>query len=264
MTARQVAASPTVVRVGCGHWSNPNKDYLNVQHDDMLAPKRQREIGECLARLKRFGATKVALEVMADRADELNEDYRRYRTGAFALTANERHQLGFRLAAELGHDRIYAINWHDLTRTIGWDDAFAFARAHDQLDLIGLGADHERDRRRAMDDERARTRALTVLDMLREANDPENLRQSHRTYADLMRVGADDDYVGADDDYVGADVVGRWYERNMKMFVNLGRLTDAADDRILVVVGAGHVPLLSPFVEGSGRYALESVRTYLD
>lgn len=194
---------------------------------------------------------------MADRADELNEDHRRCRAGALAPTANERHQLGFRLAAELGHDRVYAIDWHDLTRTIGGDDAFTFARAHDQLDLIGQGAEDERDRRRAMDDESARLRTHSVLDLLREVNDPENRRQGHRFSVGLMGVGAGDCYVGA-------DVVGRWYERNMKMFVNLGRITDSADDRSLVVVGAGHVPLLSHFVEGSGRYALESVRAYLD
>src|SRR5215213_9269315 len=86
-----LVARPTVLLLGTGHWANPNRDYVNVRHDDMLAPRRQDEIRDCLARLKRFGPTKVALEVAAGRDEALNEDYRRYRAGDFALTADELH-----------------------------------------------------------------------------------------------------------------------------------------------------------------------------
>ena len=246
----------TVLLLGCGHWSNPNLDRLNIEHDDMLAPTRQREIEECLERLGRFRPTKVALEVVADRADELNEEYRRYRVGALALTANERHQLGFRLAAALDHDRVYGIDWHDLRRAIEWEAPFAFAREHDQLDLVGSAAWKPSAVQRAMDEESERLRTLTVRDMLLHFNDPETLWRNHRLYAGLMRVGEGDRYVGA-------DVVCRWYERNMKIFVNLTRITDPYDDRVVVVIGAGHVYLLRHFVEGSGLYALEPAAAYL-
>ncbi len=35
------------------------------------------------------------------------------------------------------------------------------------------------------------------------------------------------------------------------------------EDRVVVVIGAGHVPLLSHVIEASGRYTLESAVTYL-
>lgn len=35
-----------------------------------------------------------------------------------------------------------------------------------------------------------------------------------------------------------------WHNRNLRMFSNIQRLASAPDDRLLVVVGAGHVPIL--------------------
>ena len=113
------ASLPTVLLLGVPHLANRNRDVFNVQFDDMLGPRRQREIGECAERLARFRPTKMALEVVTDRDDALNEDYRGYRAGAGALTADEVHQFGFRIAADLGHERVYAINWNEGTGDLG-------------------------------------------------------------------------------------------------------------------------------------------------
>ena len=69
--------------------------------------------------------------------------------------------------------------------------------------------------------------------------------------------------IGSSEDYVGADWVAGWYERNLKIFVNLTRIVNAPEDRILVIYGAGHLPLLTQFVRDSGLFSLESVATYL-
>lgn len=53
--------------------------------------------------------------------------------------------------------------------------------------------------------------------------------------------------IGSSDDYVGADVILRWYERNIKIFVNVARLASESSDRILVLIGGGHLPLLTHF-----------------
>lgn len=241
---------PTVLILGTGHLDNPNRDRLNVRYDDMLAPRRQREIRECVERLKRFRPTKVALEVVPEQANELNEQYRRYRAGARALTANERQQFGFRLAAELDHAGVYAIDWQGI---MGWDRALSFAREHDQSARL----DEQMARaERANHDLNARLTTMSVLDMLRDANDPANNQRDHHWYMLLALVGEGEQYVGA-------DVVGNWYGRNLKIFVNLTRITTTPDDRILIVIGAGHLPLLAHFVQGSGLYTLEATAPYL-
>jgi hypothetical protein len=194
---------------------------------------------------------------MASADDALNEDYRCYRGGGLALTANERHQLGFRLAAMIGHERVHAIDWHDEDHEIGWDTAIDFAREHGQHQLISFVTDLEQQSDEGRIAERERLRSMSVREHLLEMNDPAIGADGHRIYMDLARVGAGPDYVGA-------DVILRWYERNMKIFVNIARLATSPDDRILVVIGSGHLPLLTHFAAGSGRFELVTPDQYLN
>src|SRR6476620_619731 len=53
---------PEVLVLGTYHMSNPGRDVFNMKSDDVLAPKRQREITELIEVLKKFQPTKVAME----------------------------------------------------------------------------------------------------------------------------------------------------------------------------------------------------------
>jgi hypothetical protein len=246
----RTSGKPAVLLLGTGHWANPGRDMLNVRYDDMLSPRRQAEIQECIERLKRFQPTKIALEALADKSGELNEKYRRYRAGSFSLTASEVHQLGFRLAAELDHNQVYAIDWQG---AIGWDRAFSFARDHEQSARL----DEDLSRlEREINELNARMAETSVLDLLRGDNDPERLERGHQAYMHLALVG--EGY-----EYVGADVISNWYARNLKIFVNLARIAGPPQDRVLVIIGSGHVPLLAHFVQSSGLYTLEPAEHYL-
>lgn len=247
---------PAILLVGTGHWDNPGLDLASVEFDDMLSPRRQREIEDCLGRLADFSPTKVALEVMPNRMEEWNAEYRAYRQGRFTLTENERYQLGFRLAAMANHECIYGIDWHDLERPIGWERAITFARTHGQEDRIAFMTAAEQETGQHREAERERIRRMSVREHLAEVNAPGSVAESHRVYMDLARVGEGPNYVGA-------DVVLRWYERNMMIFANLARIVNAPTDRILVIIGAGHIPLLAHFVESSGRFELHLANAYL-
>ena len=74
-----------------------------------------------------------------------------------------------------------------------------------------------------------------IIDMYRRLNQPEGRRADHQEYLRMARVGLGDQYPGAN--WVGH----LWYTRNLKIFVNLTRITESADDRILLIIGAGHV-----------------------
>jgi hypothetical protein len=183
---------PAILLLGSGRLANHNRDVFNTQFDDMLAPKRQAEICLCVDRLKLFRPTKVALEVSPEHADHLNGEYRRFRFGAFALTAWEGHQLGFRVAAELGHEAVYAIDWNEPVGDPG--TVFSFARAHQPEiyeELIPSG-------QRALDEAQASVATTSVLEMLRRMNSPESPRESHRPYLTMAHVGAGREYVGVD------------------------------------------------------------------
>ncbi len=83
------------------HLDNPGRDYVNPVIDEVLAPQRQQEMVEIVHRL----------EELAERDDEVNEDHGKHLADSFALARSEAHQIGFRLARELGHPKVYAVDW---------------------------------------------------------------------------------------------------------------------------------------------------------
>lgn len=243
---------PTILLVGTGHWGNPGADYKNPEFDDMLAPRHQREIEECVHALGAYAPTALGLEIQRHDEATMNQDYRAYRAGDFPLTTNELHQLGFRLAAAHQHERVHAVDWHHPTQPIGWDDAISFARHHDQQHLITFLDDAQHDSVGEQD----RIEEFSVRELLLESNDMAILMESHNAYMDMVQIGSGDEYIGA-------DVVLRWYERNMKIFVNITHLASSPDDRILVLIGGGHLPLLAHFIDGSGRFTRVEASSYL-
>src|ERR687886_439400 len=93
-------AAPARVEVlvlGVYHMANPGRDIVNMQADDVLAPKRQAEIAEVIAVLKKFQPTKIALEAGFEN-DAISKRYGDYLLGKHELTRNETEQIGFRLA----------------------------------------------------------------------------------------------------------------------------------------------------------------------
>jgi hypothetical protein len=106
--AAQPAKRAEVLVLGVYHMANPGHDIFNMPADDVLAPTRQQEIAALASVLKKFKPTKIALE--NDSQKKMNERYAKYLAGEYALTANEIDQIGLRLAKDLGHTTIYAVD----------------------------------------------------------------------------------------------------------------------------------------------------------
>src|SRR5437879_13867259 len=51
--------------LGVFHMANPGRDMFNLQVDDVLAPRRQKELSDLAEMLKRFQPTKVPVEERA-------------------------------------------------------------------------------------------------------------------------------------------------------------------------------------------------------
>jgi pheromone shutdown protein TraB len=69
--------------------------------------------------------------------------------------------------------------------------------------------------------------------------------------------------VGKGQSYPGVDWLASWYERNLRIFANVLRITESTDERILIVYGSGHVPLLMQYLRESKRYRIEPAGRYL-
>jgi len=233
--------------LGVYHFAG-GSDLNNLELDDHLSPTRQAEIKAVLDRLEAFAPTKIMVELEPEHANAFNARYTAWRDGEAELTANERDQLGMRLAARLGHDRLYAIDHQtgmdfdammDAAQTAGQSGLLAnFQAANAEIQAYIA----------ALEDQ-------TVLQRLRMMNDPANA-DLHAIYLTLAQMGTVDNPVGARE-------MTKWWGRNLVTFARAAQHS-APGDRVLVIYGGGHKYLLDQFFSESREFVLVDAMTVLD
>ena len=168
------------------------------------------------------------------------------------------YQIGFHLARRLGLPGVSAVDadsrsldsaltqeeWQRRRAALArgplsatdWDARFtALYRADDSLKTV-------------------RTLRQTLLYI----NSPERLRAGHGHYlvGDLLN--------GEPGNYLGADgFVSAWYNRNLRIYSNVVRLIRTPEERILLIIGAGHVPILQQLSQSSPVLVLDDLSSVL-
>src|ERR1700679_3655140 len=81
ISQRPAAMRPQLMVVGVAHFDNPSRDVVNTKVDDVLTPKRQKEIAAIVAQLAGFHPTRVAVEWPGTKREKLAARYAAYRAG---------------------------------------------------------------------------------------------------------------------------------------------------------------------------------------
>lgn len=245
----QAQDKPQVMILGTFHLDNPGQDYSNPQVDDVLTERRQRDLEALAEMLARYRPTRIAVEWPTSAEGRLNERYRQYLAGTYTATRDETDQIAYRLAKRLGHERLYAIDWK---KDLDVGAVLQFGAQNGQGELVQAAQAHLG---RIMADFAERQPRSTVAELLLRHNDAEWDRMQG-LYTTLGTIGRDSTYIGAD---MAAD----WYERNLKIFANVARVAAAPEERVLVIIGAGHGPLLRQFVREAGLHELVPLERYV-
>ncbi len=223
--------------LGTFHFKDAGLDGYKPKHDiDILSAARQRQLGDLLDRLEAFAPTRIAVEWKRGDQARLDERYRAYLAGEFEISSNEIYQLGFRLGKRLGHDRLWAVD-AESRRYEPSVDTEKWAKQHDQ----GWIFDHDWHKRfKKLYEWEDRQKTLVPLsDYFLYMNSSERLALGHGHYlVGSFKAGDGTAYPGPD------NLGGWWYVRNLRIFSNLLQLAREADDRVLFIVGAGHVPII--------------------
>ncbi|PKO96850.1 MAG: hypothetical protein CVU12_03715, partial [Bacteroidetes bacterium HGW-Bacteroidetes-7] len=99
-----------------------------------------------------------------------------------------------------------------------------------------------------------------IIDALYEANNPDRIKERLATY--LLHPFKYEENEG---DFAGVDFEsGRWYNRNLRIFRNIQRITNKGEDRILLIIGSEHLNLLNLFFDTSKEFELVSPLPYLE
>ena len=253
--AREQPSDAEVMILGVYHFSSPGADVVNAEVDDFLHPRRQRELANLAQALAQWRPTRIVVEEEAQGPHFSLENYAR--TEQLLLTdRSETVQLGYRLAHLLGHEAVYGF---DERSRDGEPDYFpfeavqSFAQRSGHEDLLeALVAEVEA----ASEIENAAMQDRSVTETLFYHNDAEvMMRMHHKFYYSMLTIGDGETQPGA-------ELNAYWYMRNAKMFAKLDGIA-APGDRILVIVGSGHMTWLRHFVERAPNYSLAESMPYL-
>jgi len=244
---RLAEEQPRVLVVGTYHMGNPGLDMVNPEADDVLQEHRQVEIEELVEKLLRFEPTKVAVEVLPSQEAAINGRFRAYLDGTAEARRDEVYQVAFRLAAAMGHDGLHGV---DFQQPMPMETLFEAAQEHQPAIAYEL---HRR--MGEIEEMFGPLMKRPVVEILREMNSA-RADEEHDVYLLMAQVGSESDPVGA-------NAVAAWYSRNLQIFGNVARLAEASDERILVLIGAGHGTLLREFVRQAPNLELADTLEYL-
>ena len=252
------AQSPEPVQLmvlGTYHMGNPGQDLANMEADDVTQPRRQAELAAVTDALAAWRPTRILIEWQVPAPFTVTR-YRDFTPAELATNRNEVVQIGFRLAHQLGHSDVYGF---DEQPGEGEPNYFQYDRIEAYANAHGLGAMNEAQMAffRGKTEEMQRAQAShSIAELLLRENDPEAAR------ADNMQGYYYALPMGDADNQVGAEFNAYWYMRNAKMFAKIALIAQPGD-RVLVLVGAGHLFWLTHFAQNMPGFTSVDPRPYL-
>lgn len=255
----------SVLLFGTFHFAQTGAD------DDMMSEKRQKEITELVNKLYKFKPNKIFIERNPEfeYTNKLDEKYENYLNGKFELSANEIYQLGFRLAKMLGHKKVYQADHPGRYVTL-YATAEKYADKNGQTEILRADAVGTTKPLYWKNDEAAVRKQKTVLEFIRYINSEEyqKLDQAHYV-STLPRIGDTKPPTSAEDKkddevyFAGAEVLADWYRRNIKIYSKVLTQLDYKEERILIIYGNGHIPILRHLFESNPAFKVENTNKWL-
>ena len=235
-----------VLVVGTFHFDYPGLDVIKTDEKnkiDVLKEPKKTETTELINYIKKFKPTKIAIEARTEW--NATEKLKKYKAGNLRDKRDERYQIGFRIANELNLDTIYSIDAPSFDDELAKLDTIYFKKLFKDYDFKSNDPlDKMYNKWSTYDDEiQAKTNLLTYFKYM-------NSKEVHNiTYGSYLIVDFKL-YNGR-----GADILSIWwYNRNLRIFRKLQKVTSNSKDRILVIFGNGHASILRQLLECSPEY----------
>lgn len=246
-----------VLLLGTFHFDYPNLDEHITDsslHVDVLSEKKQKEMTELVEVIKRFKPTRIYIE--STRQPVHDSLYKEYLQGRYKLGRNEIYQLAYRIGKELNLPKMYAVDASNFIsenfKKYKWIDSMWNSKAtvdaardkywnnlYNKLYSTGDSVEH----------------ALTMLENFLLMAQPSVL---NRTQGNYMTGG----FNTSNND--GPDMIAMWwYSRNLRIFNNILKTQPGPNDRIMVLFGNAHIPILKQCFETSPEFRVTELRSLL-
>ena len=245
-----------IMTLGVFHFSYPNLDAVKTAEEDkisVLDEPWQSEIVAIAKAIEEFRPTIIAIESNPSQQSRTDSLYQLYQEGKWELQTNETQQLGFRIARNLGIDRIYCVD--DMGKHYdNIHEIFGDSNRMSAFENYYLASPY----RQIM--QKQAPRIKSIIDELLFQNHPDQVRHGLESY--FLHPFKYEENPG---DFTGVDFeTGRWFNRNLRIFRNVQRIKRTSEDRILLIIGHGHLNLLNIYFDISMEFELVSPLPYLE
>ena len=247
-----------VLLLGTFHFGYPNLDGHKTDSSkfiNVLSPQRQLEIQELADVIKRFKPTRVYIESWNPAFhDSL---YNEYLQGRYVLGRNENYQLGYRIAKQMGLKKVYPVDASNFA-----SDNYEKYKWIDSMWNSNNPVDSMRDKYWGKQFSRLYTASdsiettLTMLENFLLMAAPETLFRMHGAYlANGFNTEGNE----------GPDMLAMWwYSRNLRIINNILRTRPTAEDRIMVLFGNGHAPIMKHCFQSSPEFELIELKSLVE
>ena len=248
-----------ILLIGTWHFDvNGTSDRNRNDLADLTSSKRQREIDSVDAQLAAFRPDKFFVENTPARQARWDSLYQLMQQGKLSDTVskNEVFQIGLKTARKAGLKR--GVTCVDFRQDIRMDKYEAFAEAHKNDPNNVQNKVFSINFCKPVPSFKKLAATKTVGGMLLAHNTHDALLNNNYDYSHWF-LGAN-----AGDDYAGVDGTISWYERNLKIFVNVLRNVDLDhDQRYILLYGSAHIPQLKHFFSNHPLFEVVELDTVL-
>lgn len=246
---------PKVLLVGSWHFNYPGLDAHKTDEKDRIniySEKRQKELKELLDYIAKFKPTKIVVE-SGWNTGYLMYNFRKWKKGEEELYANERSQIGMRLVERFKLDTIYGVDAYPLILELNDSrDSLAKKTYIDEiLEKHYFGGNDEISKKYTefynyQDKMRVRK---TLLENFKYINSDKAINRMFGAYISGGQFNSQK--------FEGPDALSMfWMNRNLRIFKNIKNIGFKENDKIVVIFGLGHIPILKWFFEASPEFQL--------
>lgn len=246
-----------VLLLGTFHFAYPQADGHKVDSAnfiDVLSAQRQKEIQELTDVIAKFKPTRIYVE--SSRHGFHDSLYAEYVKGTYKPGRNEIYQIGYRVAKQMNHPDIHTVDAGsfagDNYKKYRWIDSMWSTK--DFVDTTRDNYWQGMYKRLYTTGDSVETK-LTMLESFLLMAEPHNLARMHGHYlAAGFNTKTDD----------GPDILSMWwYSRNLRIFNNILKTQPASEDRIVVLFGNGHMPILKHCFQSSPEFEVVELKSLL-
>jgi hypothetical protein len=247
-----VSAQKQVLLIGTFHFDNPGADAVKVKSVDILSVDSQKQLDAIAEKIGEFRPTKIFIEWNNKDQNTLDTLYQLYKAGKYDAYIKEKYkeknkldffkkselfQLGFRAGKKAGLDSICAF---DYKMGLPFDTVMKVIQSAGQKTLMN---DINNSMAKTAQDFNDKASKLNLLELIEDANTPQSRLENNGVYIKLLNRA------GLQGNFAGADAVATWYKRNLYMYALVQKKILPKDERIMILVGAGHASMIEKFIK---------------